>query len=74
MLYFSELLNRKVVTEENVYVGKLVDLIFKLSETAEIAKAVVKTKLDPKTIVDISDVVKINGSITLKKNYHTRDL
>jgi len=74
MLYFSELLNRKVVTEDNVYVGKLVDLIFKLSETAEIAKAVVKTKLDPKTIVDIADVVKINGSITLKKNYHTKEL
>lgn len=74
MLYFSELLNRKVFTEDNIFVGTLVDLIFKLSDTAEIAKAVIKTKLDPKTIVDISDVAKINGSIVLKKNYHTKEL
>lgn len=74
MLYFSELLNRKVFTEDNIFVGKLGDLVFKLSDSAEITKVVVKAKLDPKTIVDIADVVKLNGSIVLKKNYHTKTL
>jgi len=71
MLYFSELLNRKVFTEDNIFVGKLQDLVFKLSDSAEIVKIVIKSKLDPRTIIDISEVVKINGLVTLKKNYLT---
>lgn len=74
MLYFSELLNRKVFTEDNILVGKLQDLVFKLSDSAEITKVVVASKLDPKTIIDIADVVKMNGSVILKKNYHTKEL
>ena len=74
MLYFSELLNRKVFTEDKIFVGKLQDLVFKLSDSAEITKVVVASKLDPKTIIDIADVVKLNGSVILKKNYHTKEL
>lgn len=74
MLYFSELLDRKVFTEDNLLVGTLRDLVFKLSDTAEITKIVVRTKLDQKTIIDVEDLAKINGSIVLKKNYHTREL
>ncbi len=74
MLYFSELVDRKIYTEDNIYVGKLEDLIFKLSERADISKLVIRTKLDPKTIVDSADLIKVNGSITIKKNYHVVEL
>ena len=74
MLYFSELLDRKVYTEDNLLVGTLRDLVFKLSDSAEITKVVVRSKMDSKTIVDVADVVKLNGSVVLKKNFHTKVL
>jgi sporulation protein YlmC with PRC-barrel domain len=42
MLYFSELKGKRVLTEDGIFVGKLDDLIFLLSEKPLLTKLVIK--------------------------------
>lgn len=74
MLYFSELKGKKVVTEDRIYVGKLVDLIFLVTENPLITKIVLNSPKKEKLIVPVGYLIKFNGEIILSKNYRTLDL
>lgn len=74
MLYFSELKNQKVYTEDNIFFGRLKDIIFLVSDTPTITKLVVKTKTDSDLIIPLKFLVKIDGNITVGKNFQTAKL
>lgn len=69
MYYFSEIFHKKIVTEDNVLVGKLEDLIFLASENPYITKFVIKFNSGKKEIVPIKYLKKINDKIVIDKNY-----
>ncbi len=74
MLYFSELKNRKVYTEDNIFFGRLKDIIFLVADTPTITKLVVKTKTDPNSFIPLKFLLKLNGDITVGKNFQTAKL
>lgn len=74
MIYFSELKGKKIFTEDQVYVGKLEDIIFQASESPSLLKIVVQDKLNNKLIIPIQHLLKISVSITIKKDYTTSEL
>ncbi|MDO8497481.1 MAG: CBS domain-containing protein [bacterium] len=74
MLYFSEVKGKKVYTEDNVYIGRLQDLIFIASEKPNITKIVIKTDTKEKLNVPIEYLKKINSHIVIAKNYQTTEL
>jgi CBS domain-containing protein/sporulation protein YlmC with PRC-barrel domain len=74
MLYFSELKNKKIFTEDNIYLGKLKDVIFTASEDSSITKFVIKTKSNPKLIIPIESINNINNDIFIKKHFLHSDL
>jgi len=74
MLYFSEVKGKKVLTEDNVEIGKLDDLIFLASTNPLITKLVVKNKLQEEFLIPISYIHKMNKDIYLKKGFQTNDL
>ena len=43
MLYFSELEHKKIYTEDNVFVGKLKDMVFQASEAPNVTNIVAKS-------------------------------
>lgn len=69
MLYFSEIEGKKVYTEDEIFVGKLVDLIFLASENPLVTKIVVKSKTGEKLIISSEYLIKINSEITIEKEY-----
>ncbi len=71
MIYFSEIKNKKAVTENGVYIGKLQDFIFLATENPIVTKLVIQDLLGNKFIVPISFLKKINSIITLRGNYQT---
>lgn len=77
MINFSEIKNKKVYTEDNVYVGIVDDLIFIFTETPYISKLVVKPAIqteDAQLLIPIEYLNKINERLTLSKNYRTAQL
>ncbi len=77
MLYFSELKNRKVYTEDNVFVGKLTDLVFRASQNPIITKLIIKSKVDENMMVSAPFLKKIRGDygdIIVRKNFETSEL
>ena len=75
MIYFSEVKNRKVYTEDRIYVGKLQDVIFLASEKPNITKIVVKPHSNqPSFIIPIRFVQKINSIIVIHKKYDVAEL
>ncbi len=74
MIYFSELRNKEVITEDNVVVGKLNDLIFIVSEKPLITKLVVRAKDGKSLIIPVSYLRKINSHLIIRKEYKTIDL
>jgi len=73
MIYFSQILNKKVLTEDGVEVGRLDDLIFLSKETPIVTKLVIKTKKE-KINVPIDFLIKINKQIYIRKNFETISL
>ncbi len=71
MLYFSELKNKRVYTEDNIFFGRLKDIIFQVSDTPTVTKLVIKTKTDPDVVVPLRYLIKMNGGIILGKNFQT---
>jgi len=70
MLFFSELKGKDVVTQDEIVVGKLEDIIFKFSEKPFATKLVVRSKKNrEKLIIPIDDCLKINNKIILEKNF-----
>lgn len=74
MIYFSELKNRKVYTEDRIYVGKLQDVIFLASEKPTVTKIVIKSRHDSPTIIPFQYIQKINSVIVLKKEFEESQL
>lgn len=74
MLYFSEIKNKKIITEDGVEVGKLNDLIFNATETPKITKLSITNKDKEELIVPLSYLKKVNDYITIYKNYVTEEV
>lgn len=77
MLYFSDLKNRKVFTEDNVFVGRLTDLVFRASQNPVITKLIVKSKVDNAMMVSSRFLKKMSGDkgdVILRKNFETAEL
>lgn len=77
MIYFSEIKNKKVYTEDNVYVGSVDDLIFIFTETPYISKLVIKptTQIEGvHLLIPIEYLRKINKLLVISKNYQTAQL
>ncbi len=74
MIYFSELKNKSVLTEDNVRVGKLDDLIFLATENPNVTKLEIRDLSGTKITVPISFLKKINSNVYIKKDYSTKEL
>lgn len=77
MIYFSELKNKKVYTEDNVFVGHLRDLVFRASETPLITKLVVRNQNKENMMVPVEFLKKMHGDlgdVILRKHYELKDL
>ncbi|NTU46925.1 magnesium transporter [Candidatus Roizmanbacteria bacterium] len=70
MLYFADLKNRKVYTEDNVLVGNLHDLFFKASEKSVITKLVVRDSKKQLLVVPL-EYVKKTAPFVLSKSFET---
>lgn len=69
MLYFSELEGKKVYTEDKIEIGTLDDVIFVVSSNPKVSKLVIRTPYDSSLILPFQFVIKMNGSIIIKKSY-----
>ncbi len=69
MIYFSELRGQKVVTEDNVNVGVVEDIIFLTSENPSVTKIVIRSILKEKLIIPVSYIKKLNHQIVIGKKY-----
>ncbi len=69
MFYFSELQGKKVITENNKFVGKVKDFIFLASESPLITKIVVQSTTNKRLIIPLTFVQKINQDIVLQLDY-----
>jgi len=75
MLFFSELKGKKTYTEDEIFVGKLEDILFKPSEKPFLTKIAIRSqKTKEKLIVPIEYCQKINKKIVIAKNFQTAQL
>jgi len=73
MIYFSQILKKKVFTEDEIEVGQLDDLVFLTETTPVITKILVKTKTG-RILIPIDFLIKINHHIYIRKNYEETTL
>ncbi|GIW61602.1 MAG: hypothetical protein KatS3mg089_0454 [Patescibacteria group bacterium] len=69
MFYFSELKNKKVITQNDTYIGNLTDIIFLASEAPIITKIIIKTSNKKKIIIPIEFVQRIDKVINISPEY-----
>ena len=69
MLYFSEIVNKKVYTEDNIYIGYLEDLIFLVAENPIVTKFVIKDKANQKLIISTDYLKKIDKNLAIEKEF-----
>ena len=69
MIYFSEIIGKKVVTEDDICIGKLEDFIFLASDKPLITKFVIRENNGQKMIISTDYLQKINSRITIEKEY-----
>ncbi|MBI4225903.1 CBS domain-containing protein [Candidatus Roizmanbacteria bacterium] len=74
MIYFSELKNKVVFTEDKVEVGKLEDLIFLASEKPNVTKVVIRDLRGNKLVIPVAYLKKINDKISIRKDFQTTEL
>lgn len=74
MLYLSEIKDKKVITEDGIYVGKLNDIGFLSSETPTVTILHIHTEGKQVLNVPIQYLHKLNGQVVITKNYETREL
>lgn len=74
MLYFSELDGKKVYTEDQIEIGKLDDIIFLVSSNPKVSKLVIKIPDKLNLILPFNHVLKMNGTIIIKKSYLESEL
>src|SRR3989344_7855171 len=73
MLYFSELKNKKIFTEDNIYVGKLKDMVFQASEAPNITNLIAKSHKD-ELMIPMIFLNSINNEIIINKGFKTSEL
>ena len=73
MLYFSELKNKKIYTEDNVFVGKLKDMVFHASEAPNITDLVAKSAKGD-LMIPIEFLKNFNKEIIIQKGYKVSEL
>ena len=64
MLYFSEIVGKKVYTEDNIHIGYLEDFIFLAAENPIVTKIVIMDKKTPNILLGPD---KIEGDFWLYK-------
>jgi len=69
MLYFSEIVGKKIYTEDNIYVGYLEDMIFLVAENPIVTKIVIKNQAKEKLIISTDYLQKINKIIRIEKEF-----
>ncbi len=73
MVFFSDLKNKKVRTQDRVTVGKLDDLIFSVSDNPKITKIVVK-KRGEKIIIPADYLIKIGADVIIDKSFEEGEI
>lgn len=73
MYYFSELVNKKVVNENNRSLGKLKDLLFLAEETPKITKLLIKKGKRRQIVVPIKDLKNMNGTIVVLNDFSEKE-
>lgn len=71
MIYFSEIRNKKVATEDGIPVGNLEDVIFLASDNSIVTKIVIRNLIGQKLIISTDYLQKINSHILIAKEYLT---
>ncbi len=75
MQYFSEVKNKRVLTDDGLFVGKLVDLVFTFTHVAQVTKILVRSSdLKESIHVPIKDLISIGNIVTISKSYLNEDL
>jgi len=74
MIYFSEIVSKHVITEDDIDVGKLDDVIFLAFDQPTVTKLVIRTPKNKFLLVPIAYLVKFNSKITIVKNFQTDEL
>lgn len=77
MIYFSELKNKKVYTEDNVFVGRLRDLVFRATENPIITKVMIVNQSKEQMMVPMEFLKKLHGDLgdaILLKHYEEETL
>lgn len=69
MLYFSEIVGKKVYTEDDIHIGYLEDLIFLAAENPIVTKIVIKDKANQKLIISTDYLQKISKNLTIEKEF-----
>ncbi len=69
MLYFSEIVGKKVYTEDKILVGKLEDLIFLISENPLVTKVLIRSLADQRLIISTDYLQKINNNLMIEKEF-----
>ncbi len=69
MLYFSEIVNKKVYTVDNIYIGYLEDVIFLVAENPIVTKFVIKDKANQKLIISTDYLKKIDKNLIVDKEF-----
>lgn len=69
MLYFSELLNKKVTTQSNRSLGKLKDILFLSEDTPIVTKIKIKGKKKKPFFIHISDIKDFNNNIVVENEF-----
>lgn len=70
MQYFSEVKHKKVLTDDGLYVGKLVDLVFTFTHVAQVTKILVRSSdLKESIHIPIKDLISIGNVISISKSY-----
>ncbi len=69
MLYFSEIVGKKVYTEDDILIGYLEDLIFLAAENPIVTKIVIKDKVNQRLIISTDYLQKINKSLMIEKEF-----
>jgi CBS domain-containing protein/sporulation protein YlmC with PRC-barrel domain len=69
MFYFSELINKKVVSENKKKIGKLKDFIFLAEDAPTITKILVKKGTRKPFAIEIKNLKEIGNAIVVLKDY-----
>lgn len=69
MYYFSELLNKDVVNENNKVLGKLKDVLFLAEESPKVTKLFVKKNKKKSFAILAKDIKSVNGHIVVDKEF-----